>query len=131
MTRWYLDASVALHALLPGGDPRARKWLNDVKAAGEEIYSSTLLHLELSRVLRRENHNPAFANAITDRINQFSIDDGVLAFASAIGPHIKSLDAIHLASACLLAKGITLVTHDATMASVGTTLGLAVFDPIA
>src|SRR3546814_2228635 len=54
LMRWYLDASLALHAVLPTADSRTRDWLDAVHAQGEEVFSSTLLELELIRTLRRE-----------------------------------------------------------------------------
>lgn len=129
--RWYLDASVALHALLPGGDPRARRWLDETRLAGEDVYSSTLLRLELTRVLRRERLDLDLARPVLDRLNLVSIDDGVLRFAAAIEPHIKSLDAIHLATCLLLGSGVTVATHDSTMRDVAQQLGLDVVDPLA
>lgn len=129
--RWYLDASVALHAVLPGGDQRARTWLDSVRANGDEVFSSTLLHLELTRVLRREHVDPRLAQPVLERIHQVSIDDGVLRFAAAIEPHLKSLDAIHLATCSLLGTGVTVATHDANMADVAISLGLDVLDPVA
>lgn len=128
--RWYLDASVALHVMLPGGDRRARKWLDAVRRAGDEVYSSSLLHLELTRVLRRERLELALARPVLDRVNLVSIDDGVLRFAAAIEPHVKSLDAIHLATCSLLGSGVTVATHDGNMAGVAWQLGLDAFDPL-
>ena len=58
--RWYIDASIALRALLPGGDLRARRWLNAVAQSGDEVFSSMLLHLESTHVLRREGLHPKF-----------------------------------------------------------------------
>ncbi|MFT4256841.1 MAG: type II toxin-antitoxin system VapC family toxin [Pseudoxanthomonas sp.] len=128
--RWYLDASIALHALLPGGDVRVRRWLEAARRDGEEVFSSTLLHLELTRVLRREMLDPVMARPLLDRIDQVSIDDGVLRFAAAIEHHVKSLDAIHLATCSLLGAGVTVVTHDAGMVAAAQSLGLDVFDPL-
>ncbi len=128
---WYIDSSVALHALLPGGDLRARDWLDSALDAGDEVFSSTLLHLELTRVLRREGLDVSMARPVLDRINLASIDDGILRFAAAIEPHIKSLDAIHLATCALLGSRICVVTHDATMAGVAVGLGLDTMDPLA
>lgn len=130
MKCWYLDTSVALHAILPGGDKRARTWLDAVRGDGDSVFSSALLHLELVRVLRRESLNPSLTRAILDRVNLVSIDDGVLRFASAIEPQIRSLDAIHLATSSLLGSGVTIVTHDANMADVAAQLGLDTFDPL-
>lgn len=129
--RWYIDASIALHALLPGGDRRARRWLDAVTHAGDEVFSSTLLHLELTRVLRREGLDVSMARPVLDRINLVSIDDGILRFAASIEAHIKSLDAIHLATCALLGSGIGVVTHDDGMARVAASLGLDVMDPLA
>jgi predicted nucleic acid-binding protein len=128
--RWYLDASVALHAVLAGGDCRARQWLDAVRQAGDEVYSSTLLHLELTRVLRRERLAVALSRPVLERVNLVSIDDGVLRFAAAIEPHVKSLDAIHLATCSLLGAGVTVATHDANMLDVASALGLDALDPL-
>lgn len=129
--RWYIDASIALHALLPGGDLRARDWLDSIIEAGDEVFSSTLLHLELTRVLRREGLDVLMARPVLDRINLVSIDDGILRFAAAIETHIKSLDAIHLATCALLGSRISVVTHDAKMALLAVGLGLETMDPLA
>lgn len=129
--RWYIDASVALHALLPGGDLRARRWLDEVTQAGDDVFSSMLLHLELARVLRREGLDVSMARPLLDRVNLVSIDDGVLRFAAAIEAHIKSLDAIHLATCALLGANIGIVTHDAQMSAAAASLGLETMDPLA
>lgn len=128
--RWYLDASVALHAILPGGHKRARHWLDAVRANGDEVFSSTLLHLELSRVLRRERLDPGLSRPLMERISQISIDDGVLRFAAAIEQHVKSLDAIHLATCALLGNGVTVATHDVGMGDAAAAMGLESFDPL-
>lgn len=128
--RWYMDASVALHAILSGGDLRARAWLDATIQTRDEVFSSTLLHLELSRVLRREGLAPSLSRPLLDRVNLVSIDDGILRFAAAIEPHVKSLDAIHLATCALLGSGIALATHDDNMARVAASLGLDSMDPI-
>lgn len=129
--RWYIDASIALHALLPGGDLRARRWLDAVTRAGDEVFSSMLLHLELTRVLRREGLDVSMARPVLDRVNLVSIDDGVLRFAAAIEAHVKSLDAIHLATCALLGANISVVTHDAQMSAAAESLGLGSMDPLA
>ncbi len=129
--RWYIDASVALHALLPGGDLRARRWLDAVTQAGDDVFSSMLLHLELTRVLRREGLDASMVRPVLDRVNLVSIDDGVLRFAAAIEAHIKSLDAIHLATCALLGANISVVTHDAQMSTAAASLGLEAMDPLA
>lgn len=129
--RWYLDSSIALHAVLPWGDVRALAWAQKIDASEDLLVSSTLAHLEVVRALRREQLDVQMASPVIDRLHLISIDDGVLRVAAAIEPHVKSLDAIHLATCAMLGSGITLVTHDASMAAVARTLGLDTFDPLA
>ena len=128
---WYLDTSVALHALLPGGDRRARDWIEQHYGTGGGISSSSLLQLEMVRTLRRERLDATLARPILDRVNLISIDDGVLAAAAAIQPHLRALDAIHLATCLLLGFGTTVVTHDDRMRRVAAELGLDAHDPLA
>lgn len=124
----YLDASVALHALLSDGDRRAREWIEGV--ARRDLYSSSLLGLEIKRVLRRDGVDVQIAGQILGRVNLVAIDDGVLDLAGAIESHVRALDAIHLATAMILGSGVTVVTHDAAMALAGRTLGLETVDPL-
>lgn len=127
---WYLDTSVALHALLAGGDPRAQAWIEQTYERGQPMYSSVLLRLEISRALRRERLDVELARPLLDRVNLITLDDGIVNVAAAIEPHVRSLDAIHLASCSLLGFGTTVVTHDAQMAEVARHLGLESLDPL-
>jgi predicted nucleic acid-binding protein len=116
--------------ILPGGDARARGWLDGVLASDEQIYSSVLLRLELTRVLRRERLDLALADLVLDRVEAISINDGVLQSAAAIEMHVKSLDAIHLASCLLLGPDVSVVTHDAIMSQAAQSLGFGTTDPV-
>ena len=131
MTRWYLDTSVALHAVLPFGDERAAAWIDSAFRRGDEIYSSTLLQLEITRALRREQFDLSYARPVIDRVALVGLDDSVLLVAGAIASHIKSLDAIHLATRIQLGSAVTVVTHDAEMLAVAESLGLDSVDPLA
>lgn len=129
MTVWYLDTSIALHALLPTGDSRATEWLDGASRSGN-IYSSTLLELEIIRVLKREGLRAERAAEVVDRVNLVSIDDGVLRAAAAIDQHVRSLDAIHLATCALLGEDAVLVSHDQQMCAVAQALGGRAVDPL-
>lgn len=129
--RWYLDASVALHAILPGGGDHVQRWLDAAHARDETVFSSSLLQLELVRTLRREQFPPALALPVIRRVDMVGIDDGVLRLAAAIEPHVKSPDAIHLATCSQLGNNVTMATHDDNMAEVAQALGLPVHDPLA
>lgn len=128
--RTYVDTSVALHAVLPGGNRRAAAFLEATSTDGNELFSSTLLQLEMIRVLRRENLDLALARPVLDRTRLVSISDGLLRIASAIEPHVKSLDAIHLATCAALGDAVTLATHDAGMLSAAEHLNVAALDPL-
>lgn len=130
MRAWYLDASVALHAVLPDGDPVATTWVDDTRERGEVIVSSRLLRLEVIRTLRRDRQSLQLADALLGRVALLGLHDGILASAERIEPHVRSLDAIHLATALVSGLEPTVVTHDATMREVALILGLAVLDPL-
>lgn len=129
--RWYVDTSVVLHAVLPWGDRRARQWFAAGRARGDEFFSSTLMSLELTRALRREGLDPGLGRPAVSRLNLVKLDDEVLRDAAAIEPHVRSLDAIHLATCALLGDAVQLATHDARMSAVAVELGLEAVDPLA
>lgn len=127
----YLDSSVAVR-LVFGHSRSAARWFDDVTGSDDDrVVSSRLLRTELTRVLRREGLPVADRDQILDYIDTIPLDHAVLLEAEAIVPHIRSLDAIHLASA--LRAGLdelVVVTHDATMKSVAAAIGLRVMDPV-
>lgn len=129
MTYFYLDSSVAVRILL-GHSATAAAWFD--AATGDttvSVISSRLLQTELTRVLRREGLPVQRRDALLDYIGEFPISDALLAQAEAIVPHIKTLDAIHLASVIRSGLDATIVSHDATMLSVAGELGYATIDP--
>ncbi len=131
MVSWVLlDASVALRVIL-GHSPAAAAWIDAVNGdPGRGIIASRLLKTEITRVLRREQLPVSRRDALLDYVQLIPISDAVLAEAEAIVPHVKSLDAIHLASLIHTGIDATVVTHDATMAHVAELLGYPVVDPV-
>lgn len=131
MSVYYLDSSVALHALL-GVTPAAARWIEDASEDPDvTLISSRLIRTELTRVLRRERLPVGLRDAIVDRLELVPLTDGILAGAEAIVPHVRTLDALHLASVIAVGLDATVVTHDAGMAAVARELGYAVLDPVA
>ena len=130
--RWFLlDASVALRVVL-GHSPAAAIWIDSVNGDPDQgIIASRLLKTEITRVLRREGLPVSMRDELLDYVQLIPISDAVLAQAEAIVPHIKSLDAIHLASLIHTGIDATVATHDATMAHVAQLLGYPVLDPVA
>lgn len=58
------------------------------------------------------------------------ITDAVLSIAEALPQNVRSLDAIHLATALQLGSAVTVVSHDKQMLAVAQDLGLTVCDPL-
>jgi predicted nucleic acid-binding protein len=131
VTGHYIDSSVAAHAILPGGDSAARAWIDGAVAAGAGLVSSRLLRLELARLVRRERLETSLVEEVVARIDLVEVSRRAVDFAETIRPHVKALDALHLATAWLLDPALTLATHDRAMASAAAELGLATFDPLA
>ena len=131
MSAYYLDASVALRALL-GHSPTAAQWLDETSASETNTFiSSRILRTELTRVLRREGLEVARRDQILDYIACVPVTAGILAEAEAITPRVKTLDAIHLASAIASGLDPVLVTHDDRMKATAGILGLSFHDPVA
>lgn len=129
MTYFYLDSSVAVRILL-GHSTAAATWFDTATAAaGTQVVSSRLLRTELTRVLRREGLAVHRRDALLDHIGMLPVSDALLAEAEAIVPHVKTLDAIHLASVIRSGLDATIVSHDATMLSAAGELGYATHDP--
>ena len=125
---YYLDSSVALRAVLEVPErPRVLRWLDD--HAGQ-LVSSRLLRTEIVRVLRREQLPVSAAGALLSRVGLISLSDEVASVAESIERHVKTLDALHLATALVVGDPVVVVTHDAGMAAVAGHLGLDVEDPV-
>ncbi|GAB06244.1 PIN domain-containing protein [Gordonia amarae] len=130
VTTFYLDTSMAVKILF-GDSPSAQGWFDDtVENASHRIISSRLLQTQLTRVLRREGHDVRERDLILDYVGIMRLDHAVLIAAEAIGPHVKTLDAIHLASAVRSGvDDLVVVSHDRNVQAVAEQLALAVYDP--
>lgn len=128
MTRFYLDTSVAVHALR--GTPAAEAWFDGAVAESAEIVSSRILQTELTRVLRRDGAPVAERDLIIRHLGMLHVSEPVLTAAEAITEHVKTFDAIHLASALALGSDTVVVSHDENVKRVAAVLGLATFDPL-
>jgi predicted nucleic acid-binding protein len=106
-------------------------WIGD--HPDELLVSSTLAEVELPRALRRtEPALLAAVPALLNRIAVYEIDDLVRATAAAYDdPLIRSLDAIHLATAdAVLGDDLTaFVSYDRRLLAAATALGLPTTSP--
>jgi uncharacterized protein len=102
---------------------------------GEQLVTSTLAEVEVPRALRREA--PRFLGAVPSvliKISRFEVDPPVRATAAAYNqPNLRSLDAIHLATADNLIASdkevSAFVTYDKRLASAAHEAGLPVVSP--
>ncbi|MCJ7709269.1 MAG: type II toxin-antitoxin system VapC family toxin [Chloroflexi bacterium] len=123
----YLDASalVRLAILEPGADELAAL----VNTASEIVTSSVAL-VEVRRALARSepDYDPEI---ITGRCTVIDLDPGIIRQAGLLAPPtLRSLDAIHVASALAIAKDLdAFVTCDQRQASAAVAAGLPVRDP--
>ncbi|HVW41777.1 MAG TPA: type II toxin-antitoxin system VapC family toxin [Amycolatopsis sp.] len=126
----YLDTSAAVKLVLPEAEtPALETWVND--RAGFARVSSPLLRIELLRaVTRNAADRLARAQEILSGVVLLSMDDAAPA-AEVIGDsQLRSLDAIHLASAHAVRSALTaLVTYDKRMVTAAAGLGLPVVSP--
>ncbi len=126
---YYVDSSVVVHALL--GTPRAEHWFDDVSRHPDvELVTSRLTRTECTRVLRREGRDVVDRDQVLARMSTVPVTDFILAAAESIEAPIRTLDAVHIASAMATGLDPVVVTHDDTMKRVALSLGYAVSDPL-
>lgn len=124
----YLDSSVALRTIL---DVPERRRLQDWMQATEATFvSSRLLHTEVIRVLRRDDRALTDGRPLLDRVGLLDITRETHSIAESIERHVKTLDALHLATALLIGEPVLVATHDSVMKKVAEQLGLTVVDPV-
>ncbi|MCF4122925.1 type II toxin-antitoxin system VapC family toxin [Antribacter sp. KLBMP9083] len=128
----YLDTSAALKQV------RREEFTDElvsylVGCAGEEIAitSSTLLDVELARFAVREglDHEGRIAPVLAP-VARRQLSRRVVKDASEIAVHIRSLDAIHIATAAALGDDlVAVVTYDKQMVRAAEHLGVPVVSP--
>ncbi|HEY0813957.1 MAG TPA: type II toxin-antitoxin system VapC family toxin [Pseudonocardia sp.] len=130
----YLDSAALVKLVREEGESRALvDWLNG--RTGQRLVASALVEVEVPRALRRSQPGVLGAVAATlARIDRIEIDAAVRATAAAyVDPLLRSLDAIHLATADqLVASGkaiFAFVTYDTRLAAAARTAGLSVVAP--
>lgn len=126
----YLDASALVKLVRPEPESNAlAAWLN--ARAGEAAVTSVLTEVELAWAIRRSSPDRlADVAAVLARLARFEIDAAIRATAAAYtDPGLRSLDAIHLATADQLrSSGKTVsgfVTYDSRLAQAANSAGFA------
>ena len=127
MTRYYLDTSAAAKLVVQEVESDAlAEWADGPEV---ELVATLLLETELRRVAHRLGIAQEAATAILDRVTLHQLPPSLFHEAGILpGTSLRSLDALHLASAIRLGvRGI--VTYDDRLAEAALAVGLTVFTP--
>lgn len=131
MSVFYVDTSAAVK--LVAEEPHSAAFAAFYDANADAAWaSSALLGIELMRAVRREMPKAAVAaRELLTAFERIRIDDDIVAAAmDEPDRHLRSLDAIHIASAQTLQEDLTaLVTYDDRMALAATAAGIPVLAP--
>ena len=131
MSLYYADTSAALKLLVEETHSQALAAFYDADPQAVWV-SSALLRIELVRALRRAA--PALLPAAEELLTAFSYiamsDDVVEGARSEPDPMLRSLDAIHLATARLLASELdAFLTYDERLRRAATAAGILTASP--
>jgi predicted nucleic acid-binding protein len=125
----YLDSSALVKLVVAEAESEAL-----VAYLSEHVTraSSALARVEVTRAVHP--HGPRAvtrARQLLDRIALLHLDDALLDAAAGLdGDHLRSVDAIHIASAQTVTSGLaSLVTYDHRMADAASGIGLEVAAP--
>ncbi|MDR2373228.1 MAG: type II toxin-antitoxin system VapC family toxin [Bifidobacteriaceae bacterium] len=128
MTLWYLDTSAALKLILAEAESAAL--IDALDAARPELAASFLLETELRRAAHRSpDFGQAEASAILDRVTLHEAPPALFLQAGLMpGPALRSLDAIHLATAISIGAD-QVVSYDRRQVAAAGEIGLVVVSP--
>ena len=126
----YLDSSAIVKLIVR--EPESAALKQRLASSGEWI-SSALARVEVLRTLRRRNlTEEAVRNAerMLSRMALVPLDDRVLSAAAEVGPgSLRSLDALHLATALSVFGLDSFVTYDQRLFAAASAAGLRAMAP--
>jgi uncharacterized protein len=124
----YLDSSAIVKLVVREPETPA---LVEAVRADPAVVSSALAWTEVTRAVRRTGGRVARATEVLDGIALVPIDEGILRAAGDLSPStLRTLDAIHLATALSLGKDVaSLVTYDERLAESAAAAGIEVITP--
>jgi predicted nucleic acid-binding protein len=130
----YIDTSALTKLLIAEREtPGLQAWLATQSDQGEYAATSALGRVELMRVVARygEPGQSERARYLLDGLDILPLTEPVIALAEAVGPPtLRSLDAIHLASAAQIEQELTaFVTYDHRLLEGCREVGLATASP--
>jgi predicted nucleic acid-binding protein len=124
----YIDASALAKLILDeSGSAEMRHWYVE----SERVVSSRVGVVETRRAVGRKDHDSAHLETILRSVDVLEFDAAIARSAAAVAPAgLKTLDAIHLASALALAGEVdAFVTYNDRLAEAARAIGLPVVRP--
>jgi predicted nucleic acid-binding protein len=123
----YVDASALVKLIVdePDSSPMRRWYIEN-----ERVVSSRVGLVEARRAANRRDHDPVHLDAILETVEIFEFDVDVGDRAAVVGPTgLKTLEAIHLATALAIPGLAAFVTYDDRLAEAARAVGLPVVRP--
>jgi predicted nucleic acid-binding protein len=130
MTVAYVDASALTKLILAEPDSVAmRRWYVE----SERVLCSRIGIVEIRRAVARQDHDPIHLDTIVASVEIIEFDASIARSAAIVPPRgLKTLDAVHLASALAIADEVdAFVTYDLRLAEAARAAGFPVVMPAA
>lgn len=130
MSARYLDSSAFVKLVVEEGESAALR--RHVAEQGARFVSSALLRTEAMRAVRHADPDTiASMRVALRRVDLVGLDDRILDAAAGLDPAVlRTLDAIHLATAMALGDDLTaIVSYDERMLEAARVLGLPTESP--
>jgi predicted nucleic acid-binding protein len=126
----YVETSAAAKLIIEGPESsRLAAHLDRAVDQDDGLLSSMLLETELRRLAVRTGVAQSVVTRLLERLDLLEIDRSLYREAGLLpGPHLRSLDAIHVAAA-LRANADAMVTYDLRQADTADSVGLSVQTP--
>ena len=124
----YLDASAFVKLVV--SEPETQS-LNDALQGVVRVVASEILEIEALRASRRAGHDTAAVGTQLAAVRLLPLTSEIRTLAGQLNPpSVRSLDAIHIATALSLRERLTgLFTYDERMAGAARIAGLDVYAP--
>ncbi len=98
--------------------------------AQSKLFSSALSKVEIFRSLQRQEKDVSLVDEFLKSLSLLRLSDSVISLAQIVAPGLRSLDAIHLATALQLRPlDLTFVTYDKPLAKAAKEAGLPCISP--
>ncbi|MFA6298752.1 MAG: type II toxin-antitoxin system VapC family toxin [Nocardioides sp.] len=125
----YLESSAAAKLLTDEPETRALEDYLATFGPRDAVVSALLLETDLRRLAAREGLEQDMVTALLDGVRLLRMGRQVFQMAGLLpGPGLRSLDALHLATA-MLDEVDVLITYDSRLTSAAAAVGVATVSP--